>query len=421
MKQFIIIGNSAAGISAVEAIRSKDKDSKIIVISDEEYLSYCRCLISYYLSGETPMKKIFYKTEDFYKENNVNLLLNKKVERVNPAKNQIICEDKERFSYDSLLIATGASPKFPKIPGVKKQNVLGFRTLEDAKEIKEVTNIAKTACVLGGGLIGLKAALALKKRNLEVKVIVKSKQVLSQILDFEAAEIVKNILEKNGIEILFGFDVIEIIGNGDVKAVKLDAGKVMASSLVVVAKGVKPNIDLVKDTDIKVDEGILVNEYLQTNIPNIYAAGDVCQSYDLSLNSYTVNALWPIAVEQGRISGLNMAGENIRYEGSLGENSIELFGLPLVSLGIYRIEKDEGYQELRILDLNKNIYKKLILKDNRIFGTILIGDIRNSGIFLRLIRERIDISEIKDRLLSETFSYADIKDLVKEKERIYVK
>lgn len=418
MKQFIIIGNSAAGIAAVEAIRIKDKDSKIILISDEEYLSYCRCLISYYLAGETPLEKIFYRTEDFYRDYNIQLLVNKRVERVDPKKNRIVCEDKVRFSYDSLLIATGASPKFPQIPGIKKSNVFGFRTLNDAKEIREVTQVAKTACVLGGGLIGLKAAYALKKRDLEVKVIVKSKQVLSQILDFQAAQIVKDTLERNGMEILFGFDVIEIIGNGDVKAVKLDIGKVIASSLVIVAKGVKPNIEIVRDTDIKINEGIITDEYLRTNIPNIYAAGDVCQSFDLTLNLYTVNALWPVAVEQGRIAGLNMVGENIRYDGSLGMNSIEFFGLPIVSLGISRIEKENEYQEMKFLD--KNIYKKLILRGNHLFGAVLVGDIRNSGIFLRLIREKIDISEIKDKLLQETFSYADIKDLVKEKEKIYV-
>jgi len=420
VKQYIIIGNSAAGISAIEVIRKKDAESKITVISDEVYISYCRYLISYYLAGQVKENKLFYRTEDFYRENNVELLLNKKVIRVDPKKNRIILEDKNQLNYDILLIATGASPKFPQIPGIKKRNVFGFRTLDDAKKIEKLLRTTETACILGGDLIGLKTAYALKKRNLEVKVIVKSKQVLSQILDFEAAEIVRRRLEKNGLEILLGFDVTEIFGNGDTKAVKLDSGKVIATSLVISAKGVQPNTDLVKDTEIKMDEGILVNEYLQTNIPNIYTAGDVCQSYDITTQGYTVNALWPIAVEQGKISGLNMVGCNLKYEGSVGMNSVEFFGLPIISLGIFKVKKEGDFEELITKDTQKELYRKLIIKENRLVGAVLVGDIRNSDLFLRLIREKTDISPIKDRLLSENFSYADILDLVREEERTYV-
>ena len=431
MKQYVIIGNSAAGISAVEAIRERDKDSKIIVISDEGYPAYCRCLISYYLAREIKEEKILYRAETFYQENNIELLLNKKVVRVDPRKNRIILEDKSNFSYDALLIATGGRPKFPDTPGIKKRGVFGFRTLKDVKEIEGLLPVTKTACVLGGGLIGLKAAYALKKRNIEVKVIVKSKQVLSQMLDFVAASLVAKRLEENGIELVLGQDVIEIIGNGDLKAVKLDSGKVFACSLIIVGKGVEPNIDLIKEAEIKVNEGIIANNLLQTNIPNIYTAGDVCESFDLTLGKLSVNALWPLAVEQGKIAGTNMAGENINYAGSLGMNSLEFFGLPVVSLGIYKTkEESASFEELKILDTKVNlypalarkggVYKKLILKDKILVGAILVGDIKNSGVLLRLIRERIDVSSFKDKLLQENFGYPDIMDFMKDKENIYV-
>jgi NAD(P)H-nitrite reductase large subunit len=420
MKQFIIIGNSAAGIACVEAIRQKDKESKIIVISDEDHPSYCRCLISYYLAGEVKEEKILYRPENFYKENNIELLLNKKVARVDPKKNRIICEDKSQLTYDSLLVATGASPKFPEIKGIKKRGVFGFRTIKDTKEIAGLVPVTKSACILGGGLIGLKAAYALKKRNIEVKVIVKSKQVLSQMLDFAAASILQKRLEENGIELVLGDDVTEVIGNGDIKAVKLESGKALGCSLIVVGKGVLPNIDLVKDTEIKVSEGIIANNLMQTNIPNIYTAGDVCESFDLALGSYAVNALWPVAVEQGKICGSNMAGEDVIYDGSLGMNSLEFFGLPVISLGIYKVKEDSGCQELKILDAKANIYKKLILKEDTLLGAVLVGDIKPSGVYLRLIRERINVSSIKNRLLEENFGFPDIIDLVKEKETIYV-
>ena len=421
MYRYIIIGNSASGISAVEAIRKKDKSSSILVISDEDYPSYLRCLISYYLAGDIKKDKLIYRPQDFYKDNNIDLILNKKVVKVEPKKNRIVLEDKTQLNYDKLLIATGSSPYFPQIPGVRKKGVFGFRTIKDTEEILRLLTTTKTACILGGGLIGLKAAYALHKHNIEVKVIVKSKQVLSQMLDPLAASFIQKKLEENGIEVIFGQDVVEIIGNGDVKAVKLESGKIIGCSLVIVAKGIRPNIDLIKDTEIKFNEGIVANEYMQTNIPNIYTAGDVCESFDLVLNKYNINALWPIAIEQGRYAGENMTGENLKYPGSLGMNSLEFFGLAVISLGIYRIKEEESsFEEIKFLDEKNNIYKKLIIKDKRLVGAILVGDIKNSGIFLRLIKEKIDISSIKDKLLKENFGYPFVKDLLKEKEVIYV-
>jgi NAD(P)H-nitrite reductase large subunit len=420
MKQFVIIGNSAAGISCVEAIRQRDKESKITVISDEDYSGYCRCLISYYLAGDVKEDKILLRPESFYKENNIELLLNKKVARVDPKKNRVILEDKTQLNYDALLIATGASPKFPEIPGIKKRGVFGFRTIKDAKEIEGLVPVTKTACVLGGGLIGLKAAYALHKRKIETKVIVKSKQILSQMLDVQAAGIVQKRLQENGLEVIFGQDAAEVIGNGDLKAIKLDSGKAIGCSLVVVGKGVGPNVDLIKDTEIKMNEGILANNLLQTNIANIYVAGDACESFDLTLGKHAVNALWPVAVEQGKICGANMAGDNIVYTGSLGMNSLEFFGLPIISLGIYKVKDGEPCEELKILDEKAGRYKKIILKDGLIIGAIFVNDIKNSGVFLRLIRERINVSSFKDKLLQENFGYPDIIDCVKEKETIYV-
>ncbi|MGE5197389.1 MAG: NAD(P)/FAD-dependent oxidoreductase [Deltaproteobacteria bacterium] len=421
MKQFIIIGNSAAGLAAVEAIRKADKESKVMVLSDEDYPSYCRCMISYYLAGEVKEDRILYRTESFYKENNVELLLNKKVVRVDPKKNRLICESKEQFNYDSLLIATGASPKFPEINGIKKREVFGFRTIKDAKEIEGLLPVTKTACVLGGGLIGLKAAYALRKRNIEVKVIIKSRQILSQMLDFESAGLMQRRLEENGIELILGEDVTEIIGNGDIKAVKLDSGKVFGCSLVVVGKGVSPNIGLIGDSGITFNEGIITDNLLRTNIPDVYAAGDVCESFDVTLGKISINALWPVAVEQGRYAGLNMSGKNTPYAGSAGMNSIEFFGLPAISLGIYKVKEDAGsLEELKLMNAKMSLYKKLIIKGNILVGAILVGDIKNSGVFLRIIRERIDVSHFKERLLKEDFGYPDIIDFVKDKENIYV-
>jgi NAD(P)H-nitrite reductase large subunit len=419
MKHILIIGNSAAGISAAENIRKKDKSSKVTIVSNEGYTGYNRCLIPYLLAGDIKEDKLIYRPKGFYSENNIELFLNKKAVRVDSKKSQVVLEDKVKVDYDILILANGSSPEFPEIKGIQKKGVFGFRTIADAKGMLELAPIAHTACILGGGLIGLKAAYGLKKRNLDVKVIVKSPRILSQVLDKESSQMFADRLAENGIEVVFGCDVSEIIGNGDVKATKLDSGKVIACPLVVVGKGVKPNIELIQESGIKYDEGILVNEYLQTNIPNIYAAGDITQTYDPIIEEAAVNALWPNAIEQGMIVGQNILGEKKPYPGSLGMNSVQFFGLPVISFGVANSSK-EGYEELVYRDKAKNVYKKITLKNNVIKGAIFVNKIENIGTLLKLARFKVDVSPIKDDLLRPDFNFSFTKDLKYEKEAFYL-
>lgn len=418
MKQYIVIGNSAAGIAAVESIRGKDRDSKITVISDEDYTAYCRCVLSYYLAGETPETNLVYRTQQFYKENNIELLLNKKVTRVDAQKNRVILENNEKLEYDRLIIATGSSPKFPDIKGIHKRGVSGFRTIKDIKEVLEILPVVKTAVCLGGGLIGLKAAYALRKRGLEVKVVVKSKQILSQLLDKAGADIIRGHLESHGIEILTGVDVSEFLGEGELKAVKLDSGKVIGCEIAIIGKGVTPNVGLVKNTDIRVDEGIVLDSFLKTSVDNIYAAGDCAEAYDIAMEKSQVNALWPNAVTQGALAGKNMAGDTLEYPGSIGMNSVDFFDLPIISMGIVKEEPD--MEVLSRIDAKNKLYRKVVLKNNCVKGAILLGKIENSGVFLKLIKEKADVSALRKDLLADSFSYVKVMDLFEEKEKIYL-
>jgi NAD(P)H-nitrite reductase large subunit len=422
MKHVVIIGNSAAGIAAAESIRQIDKTSKITILSDEGYEAYCRCLLSYYLAGEVDEEKIPYRPKSFYKENNFDLLLNKKVVSVEPEKNRIVLEDKSSVGYDSLLIATGASPKFPKgVKGLQQKGVFGLRTLKDAKDIVALLSSSGSVCVLGAGLVGLRVAHALSKRKLKVTVVVKSKQVLSQMLDARAASLVQKKLESNGIEFIMGADAVEVLGGAQVKGIKLDSGKEVPCSLVIVGKGVSANMDLVKDSKVKCADGILTDKFLQSSIPGIYAAGDVCENFDLTIGKTAVNALWPIAIEQGKIAGSRIAGASEAYDGSMGMNSIEFFGLPVISLGVYDIKgASVSLEELETFDENKGMYKKLILKDGKMIGAIMVGDIRASGLLLSLIRNKVDVAPFKDKLLLEDFSYPHIAGKTNEKEQMYV-
>ncbi len=420
VKRYLIVGNSAAGIAAAEAIRKADRKARITIISDEDHPSYCRCLISYYLAGDIKEEEILYRSSKFYEDNDIEVALNKKAVRVEPKKGTLYCDDKTKYEFDSLLIATGASPKMPKIKGIDKRGVFGFRTIQDAKNIDALIARAKSACISGGGLVGLKAAYALKKRGVDTKVIVKSGQVLSQVLDRDAAILVQKRLESNGIELIFGHDVAEVTGNDNMKSVSLDSGKSIETSLLIVSKGVAPNVGMLADSGVKVNEGIIVDDTLRTNISNIYAAGDVCESYDITLGTPAVNALWPVAVWQGRAAGANMAGENLKYEGSLGMNSLEFFGLSTISLGIYNVKTGPGFEEIKLKNIKNEVYKKFIIKGNRLVGAVLAGKVANAGIYLNLIKNGVDITPFKDRLAEDNFSYPDIVGYTKDKENMYV-
>lgn len=418
-KKIVVIGNCAAGISALEATRESDKDSKLTCISDE-LKSYYRCLISSVLSGSMTEQEIIIKDENYFNANNIEAIFGKKAIKVDLKKRQVVLEDKSRVDFDNLIIATGASSKELKdLKGSHKKGVFGFRNLKDTQEIIDKSLTTNVACVLGGGLIGLKAAYGLKKRKIDTRVIVRSGFLLSQVADRVAGDLLRDRFQENGIEVYTSTDVAEILGNGDVKAIKLGSGKVIATELIIEAKGVNANIDLIKESNIKINYGILTDEYLRTNIEGVYAAGDVAETFDIVRGETYTNALWPHAVAQGKIAAQNICGENVKYEGSIAMNSVEFFDLPICSIGITR-PKQEDFEQLTCLDKEKSIYKKIVLKDNKIVGMVFAGKVQNSGVILKLIREKVDVSSFKDDLLSDSFSYAKVKDLIKEGERIYV-
>ena len=414
--QYIIIGSSAAGISAVEAIRTKDKDSKIIVISDEKKPLYSRCLISYLLAGTIDEKKIWYRKSSFFKNNKVDALLGIKASEINIKKKEILLDNKEKVKFDKLLIATGASPKLENIPGIDKKGVFPLRTIEHMIEIQAMLDKVKSVAVLGGGLIGLRAAYALKNRGKDVSVFVKSGSILSQIVDKGAASLMQKRIEEKGIKIFTGVAAKEITGDKSVKGVALDNGSKHACELVIIGKGVSPNIELAKNSGIKTNWGILTNDSMETSIKNIFSAGDAAETNDIALEEKSINAIWPAACEQARIAGLNMAGEKETYEGSLAMNSIEFFGLPVISVGITR-PKSTAYEEIVKKDAAKNIYKKVVLKDGIIAGVVFVNSIENIGVIGALIKNKSDITGIKEIILEDYFNYGKIIPLIKKSKK----
>lgn len=410
--KYVIIGNSAAGISCIEAIRSKDKDSAITVISEEDYRVYSRCLLSYYLAGDITEEKLAYRADDFYRVNKVETMLGCRCEKIVPEKKVLKMKGRDDVAFDKLLIAAGARPNFPGIKGVEKGGVFGLRTIKDAKAILESLKGARTVAILGGGLIGLKAAYGLSTHGKDIRVIVKSDQVLSQVLDKKAGSIFRDWIAKRDIKVMTGLEAKEIVGGGQVKGVALDDGKTLDCEMVIVGKGVQPNMEIVSGSGIKVGEGIIVDSRLKTSADNIFAAGDVAQASDRITGESRINALWPSAVEEGRIAGLNMAGEQVVYDGSLAMNSVEFFGLPVISMGITKPGKD--LEEIVYEDRAKNVYRKVMLKGDRAVGMICISDIRSAGVIGALIKNKVDVSGVKEDMLDDNFDFAKIAGLIKE-------
>jgi NADPH-dependent 2,4-dienoyl-CoA reductase/sulfur reductase-like enzyme len=410
---YVIVGGSAAGINAIEAIRSVDKEGRITLISDEEFSLYSRCLITYFIAGTIAEDKLKYRSSDFYEKEKVNALLGVRATKLVPEEGKLILDNGKEISYDKLLIATGASPKMLEVPGSDKEGILGLRTYRDAQLINGRLDKVNRVSVLGGGLIGLRAAYSLHARNKEVKVIVKSNQVLSQMLDSGAANFVRRKIEQKGIQVMTGLAAVEFLGGKEVTGLVLDDGRRLECELVVVGKGVRPNLKLVKDTEIKTDYGIIVDDHLQTNLPNIYAAGDVAQAKDLITGQSTINALWPCAVAQGRVAGLNMSGKKLKYDGSLAMNSVEFFGLPVISMGITR-PKEKEYEQLVKEDEKNFVYKKVVLRENKLQGMILVNRIEQAGVMGILMRKKTDVSPVKAMLLEDRFDFAKILPIIKE-------
>jgi len=409
--KYIIIGNSAAAIGTVEAIRRIDADGELIIISDEPYHTYSRPLISYYLAGKVSEEKMHYRDLDFYEKNRVTKKFGVRVEDILPAEKKVLLADGEQISYDKLLIATGGTPFIPPLKGGDKKGVYTFIKFDDVKNISEELNEVKNILIIGAGLIGLKAAEGLASEERKITVVELAERILPAILDEQASKLVQKHLEKKGISFNLGTSVSELRGEERVSSALLADGEELPADLVVVAVGVRPNTSCLGCAEIKINRGILIDEYCRTSDPDIYAAGDVSEGFDMLFQEQRVLPILPNAYRQGEAAGLNMAGKETVFKGGFAMNSIGFFGLPMITAGIIKPEGDEYFQE-SCLDEEKKIYRKLVIKDNRIKGFILLNDIDRAGILTGMMNEEIDVSPFLDKFIEGDFSYANLpKDL----------
>lgn len=415
--KIVIIGNSAAATGAIEAIRRKNHSYEIIVISDEPYSVYCRPLISYFLANEIKPSQIFYRPLNFYEKNRVKPIFGRRVHKVLFEDKRTLFEDGEEIYFDRLIIASGGTPIVPKIEGIDKEGVFRFTKYDDAKAILSYLKNVRKALVIGGGLIGIKAAEALKKRNKEVTIVELAKHILSLTLDDKASSILEKGLQKEGVKIITSNTVEEIIGNSHVESVKLADGKILETDMVVVAIGVTPNTEPFKGSSLHIEKGIVVNERMETNIKDVYSAGDVTESFDMISGKSRTIPIWPNAYRQGKIAGSQIIGdEGYIHEGGFMMNSIEVANIPTISVGMVNPPPDEKYEIIKKMDKDSNSYRKIILKDDIIVGALFLGKIDRAGIITGLLRDRIKVRKFKKELLEDSFGLISLpKEIRKER------
>lgn len=401
---YVIIGNSAAAVGAIETIRQYDQKEDIIVISKEPYRVYSRPLISYYLAGKVNSPQMYYRDKDFYKSYNVQTLLGKAATGIDSNKQKVILDDGEKIFYSKLLVATGGKPFTPPIEGSWKEGVFTFTNWDDAKALARAARNAEEVVVIGGGMIGLKATESLQMLDISTTVVELADRVLSLSLDEKASRLMQKHLKNAGVKIITENTVAEVMGRNKVTGVRLKDGKQLSCDMVVIAIGVVPNTDLLGDGSVKCNRGIVVNDEMQTNMSNIYAAGDVAEATELLSGEKRVIPIWPVAYNQGSVAGSNMIGESKMYQGGLSMNSIEVLGLPTISVGMTNPPEGD-FKVYTKHESDKMAYKKVVLKDDVIVGSVFVNSIDRSGIITDLIKNKVNVRRFKSKLLNDDFGY----------------
>jgi NAD(P)H-nitrite reductase large subunit len=386
----IIIGNSHAAIGAVEGIRTIDKTSEVLIISNEQYHTYGRPLISYLLEGKTDVERMKYRDDSFYVQNSVQTRLGIGVTAIDKDRKTLLLSDGSAESYDKLLVATGSSPFVPPMKGLETvKQKFTFMSLDDAFALQNAITKDSRVFIVGAGLIGMKCAEGIYNSVKSVTVADLADKPLSSILDKEAGEVILKLLSEK-VTLKLKDAVEEFSGN----TAKLKSGETVEFDVLVLAVGVRPNTQLFAAIGGNIDRGIITNDKQETSIADIYAAGDVAVSYDVSCGKSRILAILPNAYMQGYAAGLNMAGGDAKFENAIPYNAIGLFGTHIVTAGTYTGDA--------MFYSKDGQYKKLYFEDDVLKGFVIIDDLEKSGIYTSLVRNQTKLNQTdKDLLIRE--------------------
>ena len=392
----VIIGNGAAGLSALSRFRAIDRDSQLTLISAEGGTAYSRVLLPYYLRRKIPYENLFIRRPEDYKELGVRPEFGMRVSRVHPETHSLTLEDGRAIGFDRLLIATGSRPFLPPIEGLAGTNACHLWTLRDTEQLDTLFQPARRALVLGSGFIALQAAWAAQQRGLQVTVYELLPRIMPTILDERAAALLRQRVEEHGVEVRTAIQTERVDrSKTGVLTVHAKNHPPLEVDLIIVGAGVRPNIEFLAGSPIRTDRGILIDEYMQTNVPGIYASGDVARGPTSFGETHQTHALWPTAVEHGKIAGENLAGRRIPYQGSLNMNVTEMFGITVASMGKFLEQK--GLSSYLVRNSGPSRYFKIVLCEGVPVGAVALGGAEDAVILGRLrpwIRNRRRLPDV---------------------------
>lgn len=387
---YVLIGNSAATLAAIDGIRRYDRQGHIILVSRERGPAYSRVALPYYVAGEMPLEDLLIRQPVDYERQGVELVDGALATGIDAGAAEVLLSDGRRARYQKLLIGTGSTCVAPPIRGLDTITPHYLWTLDDAKGMKAAAEKAHTAMVIGGGFIGMLAAEALRQLNIRLTIVEMTPLLLPQLLDAEGGKLFGKAVQDAGVTLRLGSRVESVAQkNGQVEAT-LSGGDTVVADMVVVAAGVKPNLSCVTNGPCAINKGILVDAHLSTDCAGIYAAGDVAEVKDFLSDERIIPAIWPTAVDQGRVAGACMAGAKVSYPGSLSMNVVELFNVTLAELGRFR----EGpTDDVKLLGgRHASLYRKVVVdRDGGIVGAMYLGDengVAEMGVIHGMIKRR---------------------------------
>jgi nitrite reductase (NADH) large subunit len=389
--KYVIVGNGVAGTTAAAFIRKTDPQGSITILTEEPYPFYSRIRLTEFLAGAVDEQGLVIRKELWYEENRIRLLINTHVTGVDIEAKKIVTATGGAVQYDRLLLATGASSFVPPVPGAEKKGVFTLRTLQDAIAIKNyVKDADKRIVLIGGGILGLEAGNSLRKTGNHITVVESYPRLLPRQMDPSGADILRLQMEIMGFRFCLGAESKEITGRDRAEGLLPKDGRLIDCDMILISAGIRPNTSITRHPSLEAGKGLIVNDKMETGIPDVYAAGDLVEHNSICYG------IWPAAEKQGETAGINMAGGNEVYRGTVISNVLKVAGIDLMAAG--DIDAAGKGETIVLKDSDNFIYKKIVLRDNLIIGAILYGDIKDRKKILRAIENRTDISGIRKDL-----------------------
>jgi len=398
--KYLVVGSSHAALEAVTAIRMHDAEGSLTLLTRDTHLPYSPTVLPYVVSGRSAPDGIFLRDEKFFADNHVALKRGKALKALHTERNAAELADGSEIAYDKILLATGAAPAIPPIPGLDQVAYHVLRTLDDATKLNAAIKQSKQAVVMGAGLVGMHAAENLVKAGARVTIVEMAKQLTDGYFDATAAGLIEKAFTDNGARILTGSRVVKLAPSALGATLTLENGTRWKPDLLLVATGVKPNMDYLAGSPVEHERGILVSDTMQTSVANVWSAGDCAQARGFFSDAKVMNAILPDATEQGRIAGMAMAGDPglKQYPGGVPLNTYHFFGRHAISVGSSKAPA--GAEVVTRFDEANGRYLKVIFMEGRLLGIYGVNEFFDGGVMCQLILRQVDLSAVKERFVA---------------------